>query len=236
MTTSTTPSADSGLMWNLLTRHGTPVFVWSTVLAVVCAMGIGFGIENPILRWGLMHVPLLLWFFVLSFFRNPQRIPPAGEMLISPADGKVIAVEEVSDEVYIDGPAVRIQIFLSVFNVHVNRIPAEGVVEHLRHIDGEYRNAIGASSREVNERQEIGIRTPQGVPLLIRQIAGLIARRIVCPLQVGEEVERGFDFGMIRFGSQTEIVIPPRDGVPFQVSVAVGQKVQGGKTILGDWK
>jgi phosphatidylserine decarboxylase len=219
----------------MLTRHGTPVILWSTLLALVCAGLIGFGIEDGMSRWALMHIPLLLWVFVLSFFRNPTRVPPTGDMPISPADGKVIAVEEIDDEVYVDGPAVRIQIFLSVFNVHVNRVPLTGVVEHLRHIDGEYRNAMGASSREVNERQEIGLRTTEGVPVLIRQIAGLIARRIVCPLQVGQEIERGFDFGMIRFGSQTEIVIPARSGVAFQAQVKVGQVVQGGKTVLGDW-
>ncbi|MGE4619939.1 MAG: phosphatidylserine decarboxylase [Planctomycetota bacterium] len=235
MTNSTIAPGPSGLLGNMLTRHGTPVILWSTLLALVCAGLIGFGIEDGMTRWALMHIPLLLWLFVLSFFRNPTRVPPAGDLPISPADGKVIAVEEVEDEVYVDGPAVRIQIFLSVFNVHVNRVPLTGVVEHLRHIDGEYRNAMGASSREVNERQEIGLRTTEGVPVLIRQIAGLIARRIVCPLQVGQEIERGFDFGMIRFGSQTEMVIPARSGVAFQAQVKVGQVVQGGKTVLGDW-
>lgn len=195
----------------------------------------GFGVEGPVTRWASMLLPLLLWVFVLSFFRNPSRVPPAGDTPISPADGKVIAIEEVDDEVYVDGPAVRIQIFLSVFNVHVNRSPITGVVEHLRHIDGDYKNAMGASAREVNERQEVGLRTSDGVPVLIRQIAGLIARRIICPLQAGQEIDRGFDFGMIRFGSQTEIVIPSRQGVPFRVQVKPGQMVQAGKTVLGDW-
>lgn len=195
----------------------------------------GFGVEDPVTRWASMLLPLLLWVFVLSFFRNPSRVPPAGDTPISPADGKVIAIEEVDDEVYVDGPAVRIQIFLSVFNVHVNRSPITGVVEHLRHIDGDYKNAMGASAREVNERQEVGLRTSDGVPVLIRQIAGLIARRIICPLQAGQEIDRGFDFGMIRFGSQTEIVIPSRQGVPFRVQVKPGQMVQAGKTVLGDW-
>lgn len=219
----------------MLTRHGTPVILWATFLALVSAVSIGFGVEDPVTRWASMLLPLLLWVFVLSFFRNPSRVPPAGDTPISPADGKVIAIEEVDDEVYVDGPAVRIQIFLSVFNVHVNRSPVTGVVEHLRHIDGDYKNAMGASAREVNERQEVGLRTSDGVPVLIRQIAGLIARRIICPLQAGQEIDRGFDFGMIRFGSQTEIVIPSRQGVPFRVQVKPGQMVQAGKTVLGDW-
>ncbi|MGE4631740.1 MAG: phosphatidylserine decarboxylase [Planctomycetota bacterium] len=235
MTTSTSAPENPGLLGNMLTRHGTPVILWATFLALVSAVSIGFGFEDPVTRWASMLLLLLLWVFVLSFFRNPSRVPPAGDTPISPADGKVIAIEEVDDEVYVDGPAVRIQIFLSVFNVHVNRSPVTGVVEHLRHIDGEYKNAMGASAREVNERQEVGLRTSDGVPVLIRQIAGLIARRIICPLQAGQEIDRGFDFGMIRFGSQTEIVIPSRQGVPFRAQVKAGQMVQAGKTVLGDW-
>ena len=235
MTTSTISPEGSGLLGNRLTRHGTPVILWATVLTLVGVVLIGFGVADPVTRWALMHLPLLVWLFVLSFFRNPSRVAPAGEAPISPADGKVLAIEEVDDEVYVEGPALRIQIFLSVFNVHVNRTPVTGVVEHLRHVDGVYKNAMGASAREVNERQEIGLRTSDGVRVLIRQIAGLIARRIICPLQAGQEIERGFDFGMIRFGSQTEIVIPARNGIPFQAQVQLGQMVQGGKTVLGDW-
>lgn len=235
MTTSTISTEGSGLLGNRLTRYGTPVILWSTFLAMACALLIVFTVSDPVGRWVLLSVPLLLWLFMLSFFRNPTRIPPAGDTPISPADGKVIAIEEVSDEVYVDGPALRIQIFLSVFNVHVNRASVSGTVEHLRHIDGQYINAMDASAREKNERQEIGIRTSDGTPVLIRQIAGLIARRIICPLEAGQVIDRGFDFGMIRFGSQTEIVIPPRQGVPFKAQVKVGEMVEGGKTVLGDW-
>jgi len=235
MSTSTIAPSGSGLLGNMLTRHGTPVILWASALALAIAVLIGFGVADPLTRWALMQLPVLLWLFVLSFFRNPSRVAAAGDTPLSPADGKVIAIEEVEDEVYVDGPAVRVQIFLSVFDVHVNRAPVAGTIEHLRHIDGQFTNAMGASAREVNERQEIGIRTEDGMPVLIRQIAGLIARRIVCPLQAGQVIDRGFDFGMIRFGSQTEIVIPPRQGVPFRAQVRPGQMVQGGKTVLGDW-
>lgn len=235
MMTSTVSPAASGLLGNLLTRHGTPVVVWATVLALVSALAIISSTESSITRWVLLCILLLLWVFVLSFFRNPTRVAPPGDAPVSPADGKVLSIEQVDDEVYVGGPAVRIQIFLSVFNVHVNRSPVTGIVEHLRHVDGEYKNAMGASAREVNERQEIGLLGSDGVPVLVRQIAGLIARRIVCPLQAGQQIERGFDFGMIRFGSQTEIVIPARNGIPFRTHVKEGQAVRGGKTVLGDW-
>jgi phosphatidylserine decarboxylase len=236
MTTTSLKANTSGLLGNRLTRHGTPVILWESGLLLTAALLIGYGVEDPVTRWALVHIPFLLWVFVLSFFRNPRRVPPAGDLPICPADGKIIVVEDVEDEVYVDGPAVRIQIFLSVFNVHVNRSPVDGVVEHLRHVDGTFKSATQASAREVNERQEIGIRSHDGLKILVRQIAGLIARRIVCPLQAGDAIDRGFDFGMIRFGSQTEIVIPPKDGKKFTAAVKAGQKVQGGRTILGEWK
>jgi len=235
MTTTAPATTSGGLLGNRLTRHGTPVVQWATLLLLVVTGAIAIGFDNPILRITAPILGMLLWLFVLSFFRNPVRIPPTGHQPVCAADGKIIAVEEVQDESYVEGPAVRIQIFLSVFNVHVNRSPVDGVVEHLRHVDGNFKSATQASAREVNERQEIGIRSTDGLKILVRQIAGLIARRIVCPLQAGDRIERGFDFGMIRFGSQTEIVIPARDGVPFRAAVVPGQKVQGGKTVLGDW-
>ena len=236
MTTTSLNASSAGLLGNRLTRHGSPVILWASGLMLAVALLIGFGVEDPRTRGALLLLPLLLWIFVLSFFRNPQRVPPSGDVPICPADGKIIVVEDVVDEVYVEGPAVRIQIFLSVFNVHVNRSPVTGVVEHLRHIDGSFRSATQASAREVNERQEIGIQSADGLKILVRQIAGLIARRIVCPLQAGDSIERGFDFGMIRFGSQTEIVIPPKDGKKFKAAVKAGQKVQGGKTVLGEWE
>ncbi|OUU24481.1 MAG: hypothetical protein CBC13_03540 [Planctomycetia bacterium TMED53] len=229
-------AAAKGLLGDKLTRHGTPVILWISFFCLAGSLSLLLiGEVNESLQIGGWIFFAVLWLFALNFFRNPVRIAPQGGQPISPADGKVIGVDLVEDEAYVDGPALRIHIFLSVFNVHVNRIPLDGVIEHLRYIPGEFRNAVGAEAREVNERQEIGLRTTDGVPILVRQIAGLIARRIVCPLQVGEEVERGFDFGMIRFGSQTEIIIPAKEGVPFKSMVKVGDKVHGGKTVLGDW-
>ncbi len=225
-----------GLLGDRLTRHGTPVVAWISLICVVasCSLLMGEGWNESFRTGGWIFIGVI-WLFSINFFRNPKRIAPAGNQPISPADGKVIGVDRVEDEAYVEGPALRIHIFLSVFNVHVNRIPVDGVIEHLRYIPGEFRSAVGAEAREVNERQEIGLRSSAGVPILVRQIAGLIARRIVCPLQVGEEVERGYDFGMIRFGSQTEIILPAKDGVPFEAAVKVGDTVQGGKTVLGDW-
>lgn len=236
MTTTSLKASTSGLLGNRLTRHGTPVILSASGLLLVTGLLLGYGLEDSPIRSALLALPLILWLFVLSFFRNPQRPAPAGDLPICPADGKIIVVEDVDDEVYVEEPAVRIQIFLSVFNVHVNRSPVNGVVEHLRHVDGSFKSATQASAREVNERQEIGIRSHDGLKILVRQIAGLIARRIVCPLQAGDSIDRGFDFGMIRFGSQTEIVIPPKDGKKFTAAVKAGQKVQGGRTILGEWK
>ena len=189
----------------------------------------------PVL-WGAAAVFLLGWVFVLSFFRNPSRTPPAGEhQVVSPADGTVISVERVDDEDFIGGPATRISIFLSVFNCHVNRAPVAGVVEYVHHRKGTFKNAMKAEARDSNECQFLGLRMADGTPVLVRQIAGLIARRIVCPVTVGTALPRGYDYGMIRFGSQTEVSVPDRDGAVFEVRVGPGDKVVGGVTVVGMW-
>lgn len=224
-----------GLGGGLLTRHGKPVVAIASLLAVVSMALLFLTMADSQLRTLLVGVVAVLWLFVLNFFRNPQRTIPPGGVVVSPADGTVISVVEVDDDTYVGGPAVRVSIFLSIFNVHVNRVPAAGIVEHLEHRPGTFRSATSADARETNECQEIGIRMADGTPVLLRQIAGLIARRIVCPLEIGQSLEKGFDFGMIRFGSQTEITLPHRNGVPFRTVVSAGQKLKGGESVIGEW-
>ena len=224
-----------GLGGNLLTRHGTPVVVVVSCILLLSMVGLLLSVSPGTVRLTLLSVLAVLWLFMLSFFRNPERTIPAGAGVVSPADGTVISVTEVDEDTFVGGPATRISIFLSIFNVHVNRSPVAGVVEHLHHRRGTFRSATSAAARETNECQEIGIRMEDGTPVLVRQIAGLIARRIVCPIKVGDSLDKGFDFGMIRFGSQTEITLPKRDGRPFRATVSAGQKLQGGESIVGEW-
>lgn len=183
----------------------------------------------------LLHplAALLPWagaLFVLAFFRDPERTPPEGpEAAVAPADGKVTDIGEVEEPHVIGGQALRIGIFLSVFDVHVNRAPLEGSVTLLRYQEGRFHDARHDAAVEENEANLIGFEGPRG-PFAVRQVAGLVARRIVCPLRVGETVARGRRIGMIKFGSRTELLVPA--GAPVQVAVEVGQRVRGGETVL----
>jgi phosphatidylserine decarboxylase len=184
----------------------------------------------------LAIVPAVLLAFVLYFFRDPRRdVPTQPGLLVSPADGTVAEVTPVDHDDFIGGPAVRIGIFLSVFNVHINRAPAACRVIRLQYHPGAFLNALNPESAIRNENLWIGLEeeAPPHRRLVVRQIAGLIARRIVCNLRSGEVVARGHKFGMIKLGSRTELILPRQSGL--EIEVSVGQKVAGGSTILARW-
>jgi phosphatidylserine decarboxylase len=168
--------------------------------------------------------------FVLSFFRDPERkAPPGEESAVSPADGTVTDIVEVDEPHFLGGRALRIGIFLSVFNVHVNRAPLAGRVRLVRYSPGRFLDARDARCATENESNLVGFEGARG-PFAVRQVAGLIARRIVCPVKQGDEVARGQRTGMIKFGSRTELLVPA--GSRVKVETAVGRKVKGGETIL----
>ena len=169
---------------------------------------------------------LLLAAFFLWFFRDPQRkVPTAGGLVVSPADGKVTAVEQIETAL---GPRTRLSIFLSVFNVHVNRVPVAGTVTEVVYTKGLYLNALNANSAVQNERNLVAIQSPEGVIVTFTQIAGLLARRIVCRLKAGDTIRRGERMGMIKFGSRVDVVLPP----DAQVRVKLGDTVHGGSSVL----
>jgi phosphatidylserine decarboxylase len=175
-------------------------------------------------------VPWLVALFVLSFFRDPERRGAGGpEAALSPADGKVTDVSTVDEPHVIGGPALRIGIFLSVFDVHVNRAPLDGRITSVRYTPGKFLDARHPEAGTANEANLVGFEGPFG-PFVVRQVAGLVARRIVFPLSQGQSVQRGQRMGMIKFGSRTELLVP-RDA-PVEVAVTPGQKVRGGDTIL----
>jgi phosphatidylserine decarboxylase len=181
--------------------------------------------------------PALVLAFVLYFFRDPpRRVPIEPGLLVSPADGTVAEVTRLEDDPFIGGPAVRIGIFLSVFNVHINRAPAESRVIRLGYQPGEFLNALNPQSAIRNENLWIGLEeeSPPYRRLVVRQIAGLLARRIVCNLRSDEVVPRGHKFGMIKLGSRTELLFP--DEVGLQVLARVGHKVKGGSTVLARYE
>jgi phosphatidylserine decarboxylase len=199
-------------------------------LAALAALGGWF-------HWGLAIVPATGLLFVLYFFRDPpRRVPREPGLLVSPADGTVAEVTRLAHDAFVGGPAVRIGIFLSVFNVHINRAPAESRVIRLRYQPGEFLNALDPQSAARNESLSIGLEeeAPPHRRLVVRQIAGLLARRIVCNLRSGEHVARGHKFGMIKLGSRTELVFP--DEVGLHVLARQGQKVKGGGTVLARYE
>jgi phosphatidylserine decarboxylase len=173
--------------------------------------------------WGI--VPVLLAAFFLWFFRDPQRQIPAGAgLIVSPGDGKVTETVTISTP---DGPRQRISIFLSVFNVHVNRSPIGGVLTRVHYQKGEYLNAMNPASADRNEQNAVTVRG-EGIEVTFKQIAGLLARRIVFNLREGDTVERGQRVGLIKFGSRVDVVLP----VEAEIKVKVGQMVAGGATVL----
>ncbi len=212
-----------------LTRYAVPeilLFV-SLFAGATVAAWVAFPLALPI--------PLGLLVFTLNFFRDPDR-PLTGDdaTLISPADGTVADIVRVPRAPFIDGPAHRIGIFLSVFDVHVNRVPLGGTVAHVEHRPGAFLDARDPRCAVENEAVDLGLDVVhEGRPLriLVRQVAGLIARRIICATPVGTRLSRGERYGMIRFGSRTEVYVPETALDAF--TVKVGDKVKGGLTVLG---
>jgi phosphatidylserine decarboxylase len=210
------------------TRHGFWEMLIGTVVLLITAAVLG-------LFWPLLAVlvlPVLIWLF--AFFRDPERaLPVEQHTLVSPADGTVSDVTEIPHDPLLGGPAVRVGIFLSVFNVHVNRSPCDGKVLKVEYKKGKFINAMkhGQASDE-NESNTILLAEPTtGKPtVVIKQIVGLIARRIICTANEGDTVARGQRIGMIKFGSRTELTIAK--WLEPQVKVQVGQTLRGGADVI----
>jgi phosphatidylserine decarboxylase len=180
--------------------------------------------------WKTGGLALLLTVFITWFFRDPEREVPEGkDLLISPADGKVIVVEPDVRCEYMDEPCQKVSIFMNVFNVHVNRIPFSGMVERVQYHPGKFVNASFDKASVHNERNALVIRTDDGRRYVCVQIAGLIARRIVNCVNVREQVHKGDRYGMIQFGSRLDLYLP----MNFEVLVRPGEKTSAGSTVIG---
>ena len=208
-----------------------------TIIAVVAGLAL-------VLTVGALWVDAWLWrgpmlalaigglAFTLYFFRDPERTPPPDALktgIVAPADGRVVEIAEEEDPLYLEGPARRISIFLSPLDVHVNRVPARGVIEHAEYRPGDYLVAWHPKASEKNERSEFGLRHPSGTKLLFKQIAGAVARRIEYDLCEGDTVETGARFGIVKFGSRMDLLVPPL----VELHAEEGQVVRAGTTVLG---
>jgi phosphatidylserine decarboxylase len=208
-------------------REGYPFAAVGLLLAGAGWTGVWTGNGGGVLTvtaWLLSGLAL----FVLWFFRDPEPALPAdGDLVVSPGQGKVIVIEDVEEGTFLSGPARKISIFLSVFDVHVQRAPVSGAVEHKVYTPGRFAVAWLEKASDDNEQSSLGIATPNG-RVLVRQIAGLVARRIITDPSEGDPVERGKRFGLIRFGSRVDLFLP----MHWEILCTVGEKVRVGTTVL----
>ena len=174
---------------------------------------------------------LFLLFLVLQFFRNPQRKIAENEyVVLSPADGKVVVIEETEEPEYFKDKRLQVSIFMSVWDVHANRWPIAGTVTYFRHHQGKYLMAANPKSSSLNERTTIALKTDKGYEIMFRQIAGIMARRIVAPIQENDKAKQGEQFGFIKFGSRVDMFFP----LGTKIRVNIGDKVKGGLDIIAD--
>lgn len=168
--------------------------------------------------------------FFLLFFRDPERHPPEGrELVVAPADGRVVSVVKTEYAPVVDGPAFRVSIFMSPLDVHINRMPVRATVQEIRHTAGKFFAAYKEHAAEQNEQNVTRITDPEGRRLAVVQVAGFLARRVVCKARAGDTYDKGERFGLIMFGSRTDLYLPPDT----RIEIAEGQKVKGGESIVG---
>lgn len=211
-----------------LAPEGRPFVVAGVaVLALLLAVGIGWG--GGALALPALWLPVAVW--IPAFFRDPPRQGPRGDhLVIAPADGRVVSVSEVDEPDVIGGRALRIAVFMNVFNVHVNRHPVDGTVIRREYRPGRFINASFDKASGDNERMSLGVHSPRG-PVLIRQIAGLVARRIVTDPPEGTNVRQGTRLGLIRFGSRVDTYLP----AGARPSVTRGDRTRAGVTVIAEW-
>ncbi len=204
-----------------IARPGYPfIFAGAFVTAVLALLGMALP--------ALMALAATFW--ICWFFRDPDRITPMAEgAVVAPADGKVIVAQKATENPYFEGPCYKISIFMNVFNVHVNRIPHEGTVAHIIYTAGTFVPADKEQASGKNERNAVVIELENNRLMAVVQVAGLVARRIICGLQIKQAVTRGRRYGMICFGSRLDIYLPP----DLKPNVSKGDKTTAGTTILG---
>lgn len=204
----------------IIAREGWPILFGTVAIAIIVTVYAGW--------WS---IPFWIFaVFALQFFRDPARVPPAdADAVISPADGRIVCVEKVRDP-HLEREALKISVFMNVFNVHSNKSPVDGEIKGRWYSPGSFVNADFDKASLENERNALWIQATRGDVLCV-QIAGLIARRILCYVRTGDRLARGQRYGFIRFGSRVDVYLPTQA----RAEVSIGQKVTGGRTILARW-
>ncbi len=203
-----------------IAKEGYPFIAYSAFLTLTSA-ALGYCLISLLL--------VVVTTFILMFFRDPERmVPQIDRGVISPADGRIIFIDTLRDERFSTDEVLKISIFMNVFNVHVNRIPFAGTIQHVSHVPGAFLAADSEKAHLHNEYCAARIVTENGREITVVQIAGLIARRIVCRLEAGDKVVKGERFGMIRFGSRVDLYLPKQSNA----AVKIGDKVRAGESLL----
>jgi len=203
------------------------------LIFIINAIAHYYGPDIVWLKWSVYIFSALLFIIVLQFFRSPKRVTNINDQhVICPADGKVVVIEETEEGEYLKDKRIQISIFMSPINVHVNRNPISGVVKYFKYHPGKYLVAWDPKSSTDNERTTVVVENAQGTPILFRQIAGALARRIVWYVKEGDSVKQGDQFGFIKFGSRIDVFLP----LGTSVNVKLGDVVKGGITVIADLK
>ena len=212
----------------MISRYGYDVVGTVLALTVLGTVLASLFVDVRFVRFGIIAVLALLLLFTLYFFRDPDRTPPKGDdLVIAPADGEIVSIMPLREDEFLKKDAIQVSIFMSPLNVHVNRFPVSGTVGFYRYIPGEYLMAYEEKSSLRNERTLIGIENARS-RVLFKQIAGFVARRIVAQVKVGDQAVAGERFGMIKFGSRVDVIVPREAAV----RVKLGEKTVGGETVL----
>jgi phosphatidylserine decarboxylase len=213
-----------------MAKEGLGIVVFSLILTIILFL-LSVLTRNRILS-GFTVVCLVITLFIVFFFRDPERNITEGEgIILSPADGRIVEISTFEQNDFLGSGGSKVAIFLSAFNVHINRIPICGEVKYVKYTSGRFNAAYKDKASSENEQNELGLENDQ-VKLILKQIAGTIARRIVCRIKEGDQVTIGERFGMIKFGSRVEIFLPEK----VKITVRVNQKVKAGETIIGTYE
>ncbi len=212
----------------MLASEGYPTIIVVLLFAVLVAWGVSF--VDHWLVYVVYGVLFLLCGLIVFFFRDPERnVPTDSNLIVAPADGKIVLIRGTEETEYIGDSVTQISIFLSPLDVHVNRVPVEGELEYLKYYPGKYLMAWEDHASELNERAHFGVKHPSGIKFLFKQITGFLARRIVYNIREGDKLRTGERFGIMKFGSRMDVLVPGS----VELSVKEGDKTVAGETILG---